>query len=92
MYAIIENSKVVNLISVDKRGADSLIAAGLNLVQTEKPITIGDDYTENKFYRDGSEVFTDFEKSQAENTELTNLLAEAVELQYQSDLEVIENV
>lgn len=92
MHAIIENSKVVNIISVDKRGADSLIAVGINLVQTEKPITIGDDCFDGKFHRNGVEVFTDFEKLQTENAELTSLLAEAVELQYQSDLEVIENV
>lgn len=63
MYALIENAKVTNIISSDKRGADSLISAGLNLVHTDKPVAIGDDYTDGKFYRDGSEVLTPLEES-----------------------------
>lgn len=63
MYALIENSKVYNIISADKRGADSLIAAGLNLVQTDKPVAIGDDYIDGKFYRDNSEVLTPLEEA-----------------------------
>ncbi len=41
MYALIENAKVTNIVSADKRGADSLISAGLNLIQTDKPVAIG---------------------------------------------------
>lgn len=63
MYALIENSKVTNIISADKSGADSLIAAGLNIIQTDKPVAIGDDYTDGKFYRDGSEVLTPLEEA-----------------------------
>ena len=63
MYALIENAKVTNIISADKRGAESLIAAGLNLVQTDKPVTIGDDYKDGKFYRDGNEVLTPLEEA-----------------------------
>ncbi len=63
MYALIENSKVTNIISADKSGADSLIAAGLNLIQTDKPVAIGDVYTDGKFYRDGSEVLTPLEEA-----------------------------
>ena len=63
MYALVENAKVTNIVSADKRGADSLIAAGLNLIQTDKPVAIGDDYTDGKFYRDGNEVLTLFEES-----------------------------
>ncbi len=63
MYALIENSKVINIISADKSGADSLISTGLNLIQTDKPVAIGDDYTDGKFYRDGSEVLTPLEEA-----------------------------
>ena len=63
MYALIENAKVTNIISSDKRGADSLISAGLNLVHTDKPVAIGDDYANGKFYRDGNEVFTPLEEA-----------------------------
>lgn len=63
MYALVENAKVTNIVSADKRGADSLISAGLNLIQTDKPVAIGDDYTDGKFYRNGNEVLTQLEES-----------------------------
>ena len=77
MYALVENAKVTNIVSADKRGADSLIAAGLNLIQTDKPVAIGDDYTDGKFYRDGNEVITPFEESllvQADMREALSIL------------------
>lgn len=77
MYALIENSKVTNVVSADKRGADSLIAAGLNLIQTDKPVAVGDDYTDGKFFRDGSEVLTPLEEAllvQADMQEALNIL------------------
>lgn len=76
-YALIENGVVSNIISADKRGADSLIAAGLNLVQTDKPVAIGDDYIDGKFYRDGSEVLTQLEEAllvQADMKEALSIL------------------
>lgn len=77
MYALIENAKVTNIVSADKRGADSLITAGLNLIQTDKPVTIGDDYTDGKFYRDGNEVLTPLEEAllvQADMQEALSIL------------------
>ena len=77
MYALIENAKVTNIVSADKRGADSLIASGLNLVQTDKPVTIGDEYTDGKFYRDGNEVLTPLEEAllvQADMQEALSIL------------------
>ena len=77
MYALIENAKVTNIVSADKRGADSLISACLNLIQTDKPVAIGDDYTDGKFYRDGSEVRTPLEEAvlgRADMQEALNML------------------
>lgn len=77
MYALIENAKVTNIVSADNSGADSLIAAGLNLIQTDKPVAIGDDYIDGKFYRYGNEVPTPFEESllvQADMYEALNIL------------------
>ena len=77
MYALLENSQVTNIISADKSGADSLIAAGLNIIQTDKPVAIGDDYTDGKFYRDGSEVLTPLEEAllvQADMQEALNIM------------------
>lgn len=74
MYALIENAKVTNIVSADKRGADSLIAAGLNLVQTDKPVAIGDDYTDGKFFRDGNEVLTPLEEAILVQSDMQNAL------------------
>ena len=77
MYALIKNAKVTNIVSADKRGADSLISAWLNLIQTDKHVAIGDDYTDGKFYRDGSEVLTPLEEAllvQADIQEALNIL------------------
>lgn len=74
MYALIENAKVTNIISADKSGADSLIAAGLNLVQTDKPVAIGDDYIDGKFYRDNSEVLTPLEEALLVQADMLNAL------------------
>ena len=77
MYALIENAKVTNIVSADKRGADSLISAWLNLIQTDKPVAIGDDYIDGKFYRDGSEVLTQLEEAllvQADMKEALSIL------------------
>lgn len=77
MYALVENAKVTNIVSADKRGADSLIAAGLNLIQTDKPVAIGDDYTDGKFYRNGNEVRTQLEEAllvQADMQEALSIL------------------
>ena len=77
MYALIKNAKVTNIVSADKRGADSLISAGLNLIQTDKPVAIGDDYIDGKFYRDGSEVLTQLEEAllvQADMKEALSIL------------------
>ena len=75
MYALIENAKVANIISADKSGADSLIAAGLNLVQTDKPVAIGDDYTDGKFYRDGNEVLTPLEEAMLVQADMQEALS-----------------
>lgn len=77
LYALIENNKVKNIISADEKGADSLIAAGLNLIQADKPVAIGDDYTDGKFYRNGNEVLTPFEEAllvQADMQEALSIL------------------
>ena len=75
MYALIKNAKVTNIVSADNRGADSLISAGLNLIQTDKPVAIGDDYTDGKFYRDGSEVLTQLEEAMLVQADMKEALS-----------------
>lgn len=91
-YAVIENSIVTNLISAEPKGAESLISAGMNLVPTEKPITIGDSYDGVTFFRDGEEVLTPLEIAQKENEELVAMIGNVVDEQYNKDLEVLNNV
>ncbi len=60
-YAQIENGNVANIIEASKQGAESL-SAYMTLVETDKPIAIGDTYTDNRFYRDGVEILTPYEE------------------------------
>lgn len=62
-YALIENNVVVNLISLSDRN-DSEFPNAVKL--NNRPVAIGDTYTDGKFYRDGVEVLTETERLQAE--------------------------
>ena len=85
-YALVENGVVTNIISLNDRNASDLP----NAVKTyDRPVGIGDTYTDGKFYRDGSEVFTPLEIANNEIDSLTQQLGEAVEAIYQADMSVI---
>lgn len=58
IYAQIENNTVANILSADETGAASLIATGMVLIGTEKPVAIGDSYAEGFFTRAGAPVLT----------------------------------
>ena len=88
-YALVENGKVTNVIWMAKNNASEFSNA---VFLGELPVGIGDEYKDNKFYREGKEIKTQAENLLEENNELTNLLGEAVEDAYQSDMEVINNV
>ena len=65
-YALIEGGIVTNVIVLNDRNAsDFPTAAKLS----DRPVDIGDTYTDGKFYRDGKEVLTPMEQAQAEITE-----------------------
>ena len=65
-YALIEGGIVTNVIVLNDRNAsDFPTAAQLS----DRPVDIGDTYTDGKFYRDGKEVLTPMEQAQAEITE-----------------------
>lgn len=62
-YALIDNGIVTNIISLNDRNANdfpSYVKLG------DRPVCIGDTYTDGKFYRDGVEVLTPMEQAQAE--------------------------
>ena len=56
-YAIIENGTVTNVIML-RPGVDWPGAVALG----DRPVGIGDTYSEGKFYRDGAEVLTPAEE------------------------------
>ena len=85
-YAMVIEGKVTNIIEMDKRNEQYFPSA---VYTGDRPVSIGDTYTDGKFYRDGVEVLTELEKANNEIDSLTQQLGEAVEQIYQSDLEVV---
>lgn len=62
-YALIENGAVTNIIALNDRNASDFPTA---VKLGDRPVAIGDTYTDGKFYRDGVEVLTPMEQAQAE--------------------------
>ena len=63
-YALVEDGIVTNIISLDSRNASDFP----NAIKTaNRPVAIGDTYTDGKFYRDGNEVLTALEIVQLES-------------------------
>ena len=62
-YALIENGIVTNIIALNDRNASDFPTA---VKLGDRPVAIGDTYTDGKFYRDGVEVLTPMEQDQAE--------------------------
>lgn len=88
-YALIENDIVTNIIVLlPGNASDFPDTAPVG----DKPVGIGDEYRDGKFYRNGKEILSPLEIAQTENADLLNLLGEAAELEYQNAMEVIENV
>ena len=63
-YALVEDGIVTNIISLDSRNASDFP----NAIKTaNRPVAIGDTYTDGKFYRNGEEVLTALEIAQLES-------------------------
>ena len=62
-YAMIEGGIVTNVIALNDRNANDFPAA---VKLGDRPVGIGDTYTDGKFYRDGVEVLTQMEQAQEE--------------------------
>lgn len=78
--------KVTNIIEMDKRNEQYFPSA---VYTGDRPVGIGDTYTNGKFYRDGVEVLTALEEANNEIDSLTQQLGEAVEQIYQADMNTI---
>lgn len=61
-YALIESGIVTNIIWLSPSNAADFPNA---VSYADKPVSIGDTYTDGKFYRDGTEVLTPLEDAQA---------------------------
>ena len=62
-YAIVTDGIVTNVIALNDRNASDFPNA---VKLGDRPVGIGDTYTDGKFYRDGVEVLTPMEQAQAE--------------------------
>ena len=62
-YAIVTDGIVTNIIALNDRNASDFSTA---VKLGDRPVGIGDTYTDGKFYRDGVEVLTPMEQAQAE--------------------------
>lgn len=85
-YAMVIEGKVTNIIEMDKRSEQHFPSA---VYTGDRPVGIGDTYTNGKFYRDGKEVLTALEEANNEIDSLTQQLGEAVEQIYQADMNTI---
>lgn len=62
-YAIVADGIVTNVIALNDRNASDFPTA---VKLGDRPVGIGDTYSDGKFYRDGVEVLTPLEAAQAE--------------------------
>ena len=57
-YAVIENGKVANVIVAEPWGAKSLEGVMTLVAVEDRPVTMGDEYKDGDFYRDGEKILT----------------------------------
>ena len=82
-YAIVTGGIVANVIELNVRNANDFPNA---VKLSDRPVGIGDTYTDGKFYRDGVAVLTPIEQAQAEIIEYKAALHElGVETEEVSD-------
>lgn len=84
--ALLEQGAVINLLwcSDQEPETERLVDCG------ERPVCLGDSYTNGKFYRDGQTVLSEAEALRARNTQLLDAMAQMVEEVYESDLELTQ--
>ena len=70
--ALVENGVVVNVLWCSDRATETEA-----LIDTaDRPVGIGDTYTEGKFYRDGVEILTSLEEALKKNAAYEQALSE----------------
>ena len=79
--ALIENSTVTNMLWC----SDSQPETDTIINPADRPVGIGDTYSDGKFYRDGEEILTPLEEALKENAEYKNLIASLSEVYENAD-------
>ena len=70
--ALIENGIIVNMLWC----SDSEPETASLINPTDRPVAIGDTYSNGKFYRGGVEILTPLEEAQKKNIEYESALSE----------------
>lgn len=70
--ALIENGTVTNMLWC----TDSEQETASLINSADRPVAIGDTYSNGKFYRDGAEILTPLEEAQKKNAEYEAALQE----------------
>ena len=79
--ALIENGAVTNVLWC----SDSEPETDILINPADRPVAIGDTYSNGKFYRDGEEILTPLEEALKENAEYKNLIASLSEVYEDAD-------
>lgn len=82
-YALIDHGVVTNIISLSASNASDFPGA---VTCADRPVGIGDTYTDGRFYRDGEPVLTVAERLAAAEATVADLAEYAAELEYQTAL------
>ena len=70
--ALIENAIVTNILWC----SDSQLETDTIINPADRPVGMGDTYSNGKFYRDGVEILAPLEEAQKKNTEYESALTE----------------